>query len=692
MDGTAAGGSDATSLEPGGDGAASDAGAAAGPAVADLLREPAGPGAQGEPAPTGGRGDAAAARAIDWEAIGTPPVPPESSAPKPKADLSSPRTNVVMNAEPAVFGMDGEPAAVPTPKSARVRRWSRLESVTIENFKAIASTTVPLGDVTILVGPNGCGKSSVLQAIHWAVRAASYIAPKNSKEMMAFDRIDYLPSNEPLQTAHKGELRSDNKSPPTRIVFNHVPASDEEAAASATVKIFAARNRGGITAHIEGGSAVTPYKQRDAFLTAHIPGLAGLSEKETILAQPLLRRQAASGDAGGVLRNVLLSLARPPSGGPEGEAGSNRLARLNELVREVHPGVEVDVSFDAREDYNITATYKDAGLGAETRSLETAATGLLQVIQIFAYIVYFRPRIVLIDEPDAHLHPDKQERLIEALERAAREFDTQIVLTTHSPHIAHAASPDAKLVWMAGGEVRTDDDDAIRRMLGWGGLDREVLFFVEDKDDKPIREILRQWPHLARTVSVCRCFGIDNLPRDKLLEGLLLGGGLRAKAVVHRDRDFMTDAEVEMWRDLYRTAGVFAWVCAHGDVESYFREADYLAALYGVSKETAEAWRAEAAAGIQGARNTFFEKRKVVNRTLWPDGGSPNSDDLWRDGGEDSPGKRAGKSLWKALKPIVKAAGHDDKLLNSFKIPKGYEMAGDLKATLAQALAAPKPA
>jgi AAA15 family ATPase/GTPase len=95
-------------------------------------------------------------------------------------------------------------------------------SVTIENFKAIPSTTVPLGDVTILVGPNGCGKSSVLQAIHWAVRAASDIAPKNSKEMMAFDRIDYLPSSEPLKTAHKGELRSDTKSPPTKIVFNHV--------------------------------------------------------------------------------------------------------------------------------------------------------------------------------------------------------------------------------------------------------------------------------------------------------------------------------------------------------------------------------------------------------------------------------------------------------------------------------------
>jgi predicted ATPase len=447
-----------------------------------------------------------------------------------------------------------------------------------------------LADVTILVGPNGSGKSSVLQAIHWAVRAASYIAPKNSKEMMAFDRIDYLPSSEPLRTAHKGELKTGTRTAATKIVFHHAAASNEEAVQSATVKIFAARNRGGITAHIEGGSAVTPYKQRDSFLTAYIPGLAGLSERETILAQPLLRRQAASGDAGGVLRNVLFNLASQQAGETTSEAGAQRLRRLNQLIQEVHSHVAVAVEFDAREDYNITARYVDSRMSDEWRSLETAATGLLQVIQIFAYIVLFRPRIILIDEPDAHLHPDKQERLIEALERAATEFETQIVLTTHSPHVVRAASPSAKLVWMANGAVRTDDDDAIRKMLGWGGLDKDVYFFVEDADDKPIREILRQWPTLLRRVAICPCFGIDNLPKGRLLEGLLTRAGLELKAVIHRDRDFMTDAEVVKWGGLYATSGAFPWVCSYGDVENYFCQADYLVALYGVNLQTAEDW------------------------------------------------------------------------------------------------------
>lgn len=190
------------------------------------------------------------------------------------------------------------------------------------------------------------------------------------------------------------------------------------------------------------------------------------------------------------------------------------------------------------------------------RPLETLATGVLQVVQIFAYLLLFSPKILLIDEPDAHLHPDKQERLIEALERAARDFGTQIILTTHSPHIVRAASPAVKLVWMNQGSVHTEDDEAIRRLLGWGGLDKSTLMFVEDEGATAIQSVLRQWPTLSRQIAVCRCFGIENLPKDKLLEGLLVDGKLGLNAIIHRDGDFMTVAEAEKWKDKYNTPGV----------------------------------------------------------------------------------------------------------------------------------------
>jgi ABC-type lipoprotein export system ATPase subunit len=326
-------------------------------------------------------------------------------------------------------------------KPPKVWRWTPLTAISVDNFKAIDKARIPLGKVTVLVGPNGSGKSSVLQAIHWAARTSSYIAPKNAKEMIAFERIDYLPSSEPLRTAFKGELRSEKFTRPTKISFQYSSTGTDESSAPTTiVNIWAARNKGGVTVHIEGGATVTPFKQRTSFITAYIPGLAGLSEKETILAQTHLRRQAANGDAGGVLRNVLLNLSVKQVYEKTNEEAKERHRQLNEFIQAVHPGVSIQVYFDEREDFNISATYRDSGLSSDSRSLETAATGVLQVVQIFAYLILFRPKLLLIDEPDAHLHPDKQERLIEALERAAHEFDAQIILTTHSPHVVRAAS------------------------------------------------------------------------------------------------------------------------------------------------------------------------------------------------------------------------------------------------------------
>jgi ABC-type lipoprotein export system ATPase subunit len=606
-----------------------------------------------------------------------------------EAAVSFSKDNPIFDEEKDGSGATGVSIADLAPqiftKPTKSARWGRLETIEIQNFKAIESLEIPVGDVTILVGPNGAGKSSILQAIHWAARSASYIPPKNTKEVVSFDRLDYLPSSEPLKTAYKRELSSDTGSKPTLVSFKHL-AVDGEAKMIANVKIWAARNRGGISVHIDGGAAVTPFKQRKDFITAYIPGLAGLSEKETILVQPLLRRQAASGDAGGVLRNVLFNLAsRLPEEADDTKA-AHRVTRLNELVKSIHPGVELKIGFDEREDVNIQALFSDSRLGGALRPLEAAATGVLQVVQIFAYVILFRPKLLLVDEPDAHLHPDKQERLIEALEQVAKEFKTQVIITTHSPHVVRAASESANLVWVRDGKIIAADDDTIRRLLGWGGLDKKCIFFVEDEEDKAIRALLKQWPNLNRQITVCRCFGIDNLPKNKLLEGLSLGGGLKINSLIHRDRDFMTEKECEKWSGTYKADNTFTWCTDYVDVEAYFCQPEYISKLYEVSLEQAIEWLDKAASNINCARDKFFEKRILINYALYKNGGTPESQTLWDEAGGKSRNTVLGKKLLAALKPIVTAAGKDEGYLNRLLIPSDIVLAESLKDALTQAL------
>ncbi|WP_338545719.1 translation initiation factor IF-2 N-terminal domain-containing protein [Pseudomonas benzopyrenica] len=563
-------------------------------------------------------------------------------------------------------------------------RWSKIKSIEVSNFKAIEEIELDLADVTILVGPNGSGKSSILQAIHWAARAASYIEPKKQSEVVSFDRLDYSPSSEPLRTAHKKELSSDRGSQPTSVVFNHTE-DDAGTISSAHVKIWAARNRSGISVNIEGGGAVTPFKQRLELITAYIPGLAGLSEKETILVKPLLRRQAASGDAGSVLRNILYNIYNKQPLEESIAPAMQRISQLNQFVQMVHPDVWIETAFDEREDFHIQATFKDSRIGGEKLPLESAATGVLQVIQIFSYIILFRPKLVLIDEPDAHLHPDKQERLIEALEFAVAEFGVQSILTTHSPHIARAASSNTKLAWVKDGKIIDQDDETVKILLGWGGLDKKILFFVEDEDAAAIRAILKQWPSLYKQTAICRCFGIENLPRNKMLEGFVEDNDFGVSALIHRDRDFMTSDDCERWSSRYQAKRVHTWITDHVDVEAYFCQPDYIQSLYGITEIEAKGWISEATQNCNSSKKIFYEKRKLIIRTLYENGGGACSDHLWKNI-EGTAGAVLGKTLHKALKAVIQKRKKDDKLLDRFTIPAGFEIATSLKEKIEKAL------
>lgn len=52
-------------------------------------------------------------------------------------------------------------------------------------------------------------------------------------------------------------------------------------------------------------------------------------------------------------------------------------------------------------------------------------------------------KVLLIEEPEAHLHPQLQVRFLKYLEKTATDMDVQIIVTTHSPVLASSASLDS---------------------------------------------------------------------------------------------------------------------------------------------------------------------------------------------------------------------------------------------------------
>lgn len=465
----------------------------------------------------------------------------------------------------------------------------KLTKVTIKNFKAIHDTTIELSPFTVIVGANGSGKSSVLQALHWMFQSGRNLSVDTNKSVkdgstLSEKNATYMPSPEYRNAGHGAEYGNFRETPQLDVLVEATATDGKSVSAAMWIK--SARNEG-LSVHVPSNNAfVATLRDRNKEFSSYIPGLAGIPLSEEKRTKLIVQRQAAAGDANTVLRNVLLLLEGVTHG------GKNGLKLVEELASQVMGDLTLQVSFDEEKNQTINATFQTAAMKAadqkRTKPLELAGIGFLQVIQIFSYLVYFRPVILLVDEPDSHLHPTAQERLVRVLADAAKLFDTQVLLTTHSPSVVRALPQDARVVWMKDGKVQPDGDVTGRQMMGWGLLDKRILLLTEDTKIGMLRSLLSQWPDIERAVALWPLHGSGKLLDASGCASLqtLFGDGM--KIVLHRDRDFMMPEETAAFSKPYADKGIAVWLTQHSDVESYWGEKDVVKAHFGVEDAVAQ--------------------------------------------------------------------------------------------------------
>lgn len=526
------------------------------------------------------------------------------------------------------------------------------DSVTVANFMRIsAPVTIPLGPVTILVGENGSGKSSILKAIHWAIRCAFL---RDNADRVTLERMDYAPSRDFLHLGHKTRLNSESNSPRVRIELS-------TGADKLSISLNSTRNDAGIKVSIGGSLAHSIGGPTQ--ITAYIPGLAGLSEAESLLATPVLNRRAASGEGGSVLRHVLFHLATETAGKDSLDEHSE-LLELSRWVGKVFPGVRFWVKFDRLRDVYIDAKFltKDMAesgkkLDLQWKSLEMAGTGFLQVVQIFAYLLHFKPRLLLIDEPDSHLHPGMQEQLIRAIEAAALAFpETQFVITTHSASLVKAASAVSQVLWMADGTLRAEKQELVRRRMGWGALDKDLMLITEDGNLSYMKAILAQWPDLARKVLLWPTFGSGSLPTGSSLQRIKEELGI--PIVVHRDRDFMSDVDKQAFESKreYDTCSIPLWMPAGSDIEAGFCSPENLEAAFDLAVKDGESMLNEALGALnQNEIETDFNTAYQAAIAGLPRTTGSVPSVRWRELGGFCPSTTKGKVLLDAVKAAAKS-------------------------------------
>lgn len=579
----------------------------------------------------------------------------------------------------------------------------KITSVTIANFKAINETTLDLHPtMNVLVGSNGSGKSSVLQALHWMFQSgrSSMVAPgavstdpNRSDKASTLSEKDaiYMPSPDYRSAGH-GTDYGNNQSKP-QLDLRVTAVGDDNEGLSATMWLKSARNEG-ISVHVPTANAiVTAIRDQSREFSAYIPGVAGIPLVEEKRSKLLVHRSAAAGDANTVLRNILVLLQRESIG------GTNGLKLVERLVSDVMGEFNLRVDFDEEKHTRILASFQTGAMReADERSyrpLELAGIGYLQVLQIFSYLVYFRPVVLLVDEPDAHLYPIAQERLIQVLTDAAAQFDSQVLLTTHSPSIVRSLPSESKVIWMKGGGVQATGNTEGRQLMGWGLLDRKIVFMSEDSGTHMLRALVAQWPSLERVVAVWPFHGTGKLPPAETVDGLKALLSDDVKFVIHRDRDFMMPPEVAKLAEPYTNRGHLLWVTSQSDIESYWASPEVIASHFGIDYSEAQLILDEAVAitnvndeAIKKMRNKRSDAlNKINDNGSLPRFGDAEVIDHF---GVDGPQYVVlGKSMVSGIRQVAQGKGLND--VGSFgkRVPAGLNgsLAPDLKALLESVLA-----
>jgi predicted ATPase len=305
-----------------------------------------------------------------------------------------------------------------------------IKELKVRRFKQFDDVTFELPGHVVLAGQNNSGKTTVLQAL--------------SAWSLALEQWRLLHDN----TKHNGFY---SKKPVTRQAFSSVPLRsfdllwrDRDYQGLIEVEVVTsdgARLSMELAADSSEQIYVRPTRETSKEVLeqpvptmVYISSVDGLEIEEPWINNPdwirtLLGRQRP----GAILRNLLLEVSK-----------GNRWVDLCASVRKLF-GFELLVP--ETPGGQIICEFKRPG---SERSLDImgAGSGLHQVLLLLACL-HTRPgAVLLIDEPDAHLHVFLQDTIFSEIRQVAAKTNSQVIIATHSEVIFRSVPPEHLVVMM----------------------------------------------------------------------------------------------------------------------------------------------------------------------------------------------------------------------------------------------------
>jgi energy-coupling factor transporter ATP-binding protein EcfA2 len=281
----------------------------------------------------------------------------------------------------------------------------------------------------VLAGPNNCGKTTLLQAI-----AAWALGWKVWQRLHDHQRQGGAFSKAPIARQAFSALplrsfdllwrdRNYDGVVEVEIIMDDGAGLAMEFLSDSTEQIYV-RPRNDM-------SALFDYECRVEVV--YVSTVGGLSLEEPVYQREYIETLLGRQKPGDVVRNLLLQASKSDAW----KSLTKSVGRLFgvELLTPHVPGGQ------------IVCEYRQPPDGAKF-DLLSAGSGFQQVVLLLASLFTRKESVVLVDEPDAHLHVFLQDTIFAELGKAAAETGSQLIMATHSEVIFNSAAPEQICIMM----------------------------------------------------------------------------------------------------------------------------------------------------------------------------------------------------------------------------------------------------
>lgn len=454
-----------------------------------------------------------------------------------------------------------------------------IETITIERFKNIEKIELPLDNINILVGANNAGKSSILQSIQFAISIAQTTSLDEFKATnwkrnklstsLTTNQIIYSPIRDIYSLGQGGSL-SQHRNRGISVKF-----SEKDTNETSTFLLRKGRNKNLLT-EIEGQTLGQQIRDLINPYSIYVPGLSGIPAYEELKSEGIVRRAAVKGDANNVFRNILWLL----------NLKAEKWEEFHRDFSDIFPDLKINISFDKLKDEYLNVSIKSLN---KLYPIDSYGTGVLQIIQILAYIHLYNPKILILDEPDSHLHPSNQRILAEKLNEITNRLNFQILISTHSRHMLDSFREYASTHWISNGEINDQPYDFISVLLEIGALDKgdilnkgniKCVVFTEDAKTEKLKAILAANSFNLTETEIWSYEGCSKLETALVLAAFVFKNAPGTKVLIHRDRDYLSQIECDDLQTKATAAGIEIFFTVGTDIESHFLLPTHIHKIY----------------------------------------------------------------------------------------------------------------